>query len=108
MFTLIAVLAPLIGSILAGVGRPFLGKQLSIGASILFMVVSAVAGVASFVALVHSGVPAAPLRVATWISVGSFTPDWTLRQDMLVPRHGRHGQLGFAAHPHLQRRLHGA
>jgi NADH-quinone oxidoreductase subunit L len=83
MLTLIAVLAPLIGSILAGVGRPFLGKQLSIGASILFMVVSAVAGVASFLALVHSGVPAAPLRVANWISVGSFTPDWTLRQDML-------------------------
>ena len=83
MFTLIAVLAPLIGSILAGVARPFLGKQLSIGASILFMVISAVAGVASFLALVHSGVPAAPLRVANWISVGSFTPDWTLRQDML-------------------------
>src|SRR3984885_11195807 len=83
MFTLIAVFAPLIGSILAGVARPFLGKQLSIGASILFMVISAIAGVASFATLVHSGVPAAPLHVADWISVGSFTPDWTLRQDML-------------------------
>jgi NADH-quinone oxidoreductase subunit L len=83
MLTLIAVFAPLIGAILAGVGRPFLGKRLSLGASILFMIVSAVAGVASFVTLVHSGVPAAPLRIATWISVGSFTPDWTLRQDML-------------------------
>jgi NADH-quinone oxidoreductase subunit L len=83
MFTLIAVFAPLIGAILAGVARPFLGKQLSIGASILFMVISAITGVASFVTLVHSGVPAAPLHVADWISVGSFTPDWTLRQDML-------------------------
>ena len=83
MLTLIAVLAPLFGSVLAGVGRPFLGKQLAIGASILFMIVSAIAGVTSFAMLVHSGVPAAPLHVADWISVGGFTPDWTLRQDML-------------------------
>ena len=58
MLTLIAVLAPLFGSVLAGVGRPFLGKQLAIGASILFMVASAIAGVASFVMLFHSGVRA--------------------------------------------------
>jgi NADH-quinone oxidoreductase subunit L len=83
MLTLIAVLAPLFGSVLAGVGRPFLGKQLAIGASILFMVASAIAGVASFLMLVHSGVPAAPLHVAEWISVGDFRPGWTLRQDML-------------------------
>jgi NADH-quinone oxidoreductase subunit L len=83
MLTLIAVLAPLFGSVLAGVGRPFLGRQLAIGASILFMIVSTVAGVASFAMLFHSGVPAAPLHVANWISVGGFTPGWTLRQDML-------------------------
>jgi NADH-quinone oxidoreductase subunit L len=83
MLTLIAVLAPLFGSVLAGVGRPFLGKQLAIGASILFMIISAVAGVASFIMLFHSGVPAAPLHVANWISVADFNPGWTLRQDML-------------------------
>src|SRR5271154_1484133 len=83
MFTLIPALAPLIGAVLAGVGGSFLGKQLAIGASILFMVISAIAGVASFAALVHSGTPAVPLHVAAWISVGSFTPDWALRQDML-------------------------
>jgi NADH-quinone oxidoreductase subunit L len=84
MLTLIAVLAPLFGSVLAGVGRPFLGKQLAIGASILFMIVSAIAGVTSFVTLLHSGVPAAPLHVADWIAVGVFNPDWSLRQDMLT------------------------
>ncbi|HTJ91097.1 MAG TPA: NADH-quinone oxidoreductase subunit L [Acidocella sp.] len=83
MLTLIAVLAPLFGSALAGVGRPFLGKQLAIGASILFMIISAAAGVASCLMLVHSGVPEAPLHVANWISVADFTPGWTLRQDML-------------------------
>ena len=83
MLTLIAVFAPLIGAVLAGVARPFIGKRASVGASILFMVVSAVAGVATLVTFVQGGVPVAPLHLANWISVGSFTPDWTLRQDTL-------------------------
>ena len=83
MFTLIAVFAPLIGAILAGVARPLIGKQLAVGASILFMLVSAAAGVASLVTYIQAGVPSAPVHIVTWISVGSFTPDWALRQDML-------------------------
>ena len=83
MLTLIAVFATLIGAVLAGVARPFIGKRASVGASILFMVVSAVAGVATLVTFVQGGVPVAPLHLANWISVGSFTPDWTLRQDTL-------------------------
>jgi NADH-quinone oxidoreductase subunit L len=82
MSTLIAVLAPLVGAILAGIGRPFIGKHLAIGASIFFMVVSAVAGVSSLVDILQHG-PSAPLHVLNWISVGNFTPDWSLRQDML-------------------------
>jgi len=83
MFTLVAVFAPLIGSLLAGIGRPFLGKTASIGASILFMVIAAIAGVASFVTYMHAGGPVAPLALGAWISVGDFTPDWSLRQDTL-------------------------
>lgn len=83
MFTLIAVFAPLIGATLAGVARPFIGKQIAIGASIFFMLVSAVAGVASLVTYIQGGVPIAPVHIAAWISVGNFTPDWALRQDML-------------------------
>ncbi len=108
MFTLIAVFAPLIGAVLAGVARPFIGKQLAIGASILFMVVSAVAGVASFVTYVQGGVPIAPLHIAAWISVGSFTPGWTSAAGHADPRHGRHGIGRFHAHSCLQCRLHGA
>jgi NADH-quinone oxidoreductase subunit L len=84
MLTLIAVLAPLFGSVLAGVGRPFLGKHLATGASILGMIVSAVAGVAALFTVYHAGAPVAPLHVAPWIVVGGFTPDWALRQDMLT------------------------
>jgi NADH-quinone oxidoreductase subunit L len=83
MLTGIAIFAPLIGAVLAGLGRPFLGKQLSIAASILFMGISAAAGVLDFAQSQQSGVALAPLHLATWISVGDFTPDWTLRQDTL-------------------------
>jgi NADH-quinone oxidoreductase subunit L len=82
MFTLIAVFSPLLGSVLAGLGRPWLGKSLSISASILFMIVSAVAGVLTLISGLHTG-GEAPLRLFNWVSVGGFTSDWTLRQDML-------------------------
>jgi NADH-quinone oxidoreductase subunit L len=83
MFTLAAVFSPLIGAILAGLGRPFLGKSLSIAASIGFMLVSAAAGVASFLQYHQGGVAVPALHLANWISVGQFTPDWSLRQDTL-------------------------
>jgi len=83
MLTLIAVFAPLIGAVIAGLLRPFIGKQLSIGASIAFMVVSAAAGVADFFQFETAGAALAPYHVATWISVGNFSPDWSLRQDTL-------------------------
>jgi NADH-quinone oxidoreductase subunit L len=82
MFTEIAVFAPLIGAVLAGLGRPFIGKPAAIGASILFMLVSAGAGIADGVQLAQ-GVALPPLHLAMWISVGDFTPDWSLRQDAL-------------------------
>ena len=49
MLTLIAVFAPLAGAVLAGLFRPFIGKQAAIGASIAFMVFSAAAGIADFI-----------------------------------------------------------
>jgi NADH-quinone oxidoreductase subunit L len=82
MLTLIAVFAPLLGAVLAGIARPFIGKSLAVGASVLLMVVSAVAGTATLVAGLQHGVPG-PVHVADWISVGDFTADWSLRQDML-------------------------
>ncbi len=83
MFIVAAVFAPLIGAILAGLGRPFLGKQLSIAASIIFMVISAAAAIAEFLQFQQGGVALAPMHLADWISVGQFTPDWSLRQDTL-------------------------
>ena len=79
MLTIIAVFAPLLGAAIAGLGRPFLGRNASVGTSVLFMVVCAVAGVASLA----TGTHAPPIHLATWIAVGGFAPDWALRQDAL-------------------------
>jgi len=84
MLTEIAVFAPLVGAVLAGLGRPFLGKAGAIGASVVFMLLCACAGVGDFWQYEATGGNWAPLHLATWISVGSFTPDWALRQDTLA------------------------
>ena len=84
MLTLISVFAPLLGAILAGLGRPFLGRQIAIAASILCMVVSAAAGVAAFYQFYQAGEPVSALHISAWISVGQFTPDWSLKLDTLA------------------------
>ncbi len=78
MYTQIAIFAPLVGSLIAGVARPFIGRHAAIGGSIAFMLVCAVAGV-----LAQLGGVQAPLHLANWISVGGFNPDWAIRQDEL-------------------------
>lgn len=83
MFTLIAVFAPLFGAIISGLFRPFIGKRSAIAGSVIFMVVSAAAGIYAFFGYEQGGVALAPEHIASWISVGSFTPDWSLRQDTL-------------------------
>ncbi len=83
MLTLISVFAPLIGAFIAGLLRPFIGKTAAIGGSILFMLISALAGVASFFQFAHSGAAPSSLHIVNWISVGQFTPDWSLRLDTL-------------------------
>ncbi|OYV40538.1 MAG: NADH-quinone oxidoreductase subunit L, partial [Acidocella sp. 20-61-6] len=84
MLTVIAVFAPLAGAISAGVLRPFIGKQAAIWSSICFMLVCAVTGVAAFATYKAAGVPAAPVHIMDWISVGNFAPAWALRQDTLT------------------------
>jgi NADH-quinone oxidoreductase subunit L len=83
MLTLIAVFAPLLGAVIAGLFRPFIGPKPAVAASVFFMVVSAAAGVGSFFQYHLAGVAIPPVHIGTWISVGSFTPDWALRQDTL-------------------------
>ncbi|GAN79715.1 NADH-quinone oxidoreductase subunit L [Acidocella aminolytica] len=78
MFTLIAVLAPLVGAILSGVARPLLGKLVSVWSTIVFMLISAASAIMAY----RGGVQPA-LHIAHWVQVGTFTSSWTLRQDQL-------------------------
>lgn len=78
MSLLLAIFAPLFGAVICGVGRPFMGKQAAIAMSILGMLVSTAAGIAAYA---NGAQPA--LHIATWISVGDFAPDWSLRADKL-------------------------
>ena len=83
MLPLISVFAPLVGAVLCGFGRPFLGKGPAVAASIAFMLVSAAAGVGAFFQFEQAGAVPAELPMAAWISVGQFNPDWSLRLDTL-------------------------
>ena len=67
MLTLIAVFAPLLGAILAGVARPFIGKTLAVWSSILFMVVSAVAGVATFTNITFTVTVVPLISTISWL-----------------------------------------
>ena len=78
MYTLIAVFAPLVGCVIAGIGRPFLPKSVCVWSSVVFMLVSSAAAIMAYQAGVQP-----PYYIANWIHVANFTPDWSIRQDQL-------------------------
>jgi NADH-quinone oxidoreductase subunit L len=84
MFIAIAVLAPLAGCILAALLRPFAGRGVSVGASVLAMIVSAAAALASDFRHFSYNIPDHTVLLGSWISVGSFAPHWALAENPLV------------------------
>ncbi|HET9147873.1 MAG TPA: NADH-quinone oxidoreductase subunit L [Acetobacteraceae bacterium] len=84
MLTAIAVLAPLVGAILAALARPLAGRQASVGLSVLGMIVSAIAGIATNFRHLLYGVPDHVVYLGDWIAVGRFTPHWALAQNPLT------------------------
>jgi NADH:ubiquinone oxidoreductase subunit 5 (subunit L)/multisubunit Na+/H+ antiporter MnhA subunit len=100
MLIAIAVFAPLLGAVIAGLARPFVSKQAAIGASILFMVVSAICGVGAFIQFRAGGVA---LDFRWCLHAGLVAP-----AGYAVAGDGRDGQLRVDADPCLQRWLYGA
>jgi NADH-quinone oxidoreductase subunit L len=84
MFIAIAVLAPLAGTILAALLRPFAGRRASVGASVLGMIISAIAAIALDLRHLSYGVPDHVVSLGAWISVGRFTPHWALAENPLT------------------------
>jgi len=79
----IAVFAPLVGSLVAGLFGPWLKDQGAHFVSVLLMLVAAVCGIVSGVQMLTHSVPETIIPVATWLHVGGFNFDWALRYDSL-------------------------
>jgi NADH-quinone oxidoreductase subunit L len=79
----IAIFAPLLGAVIAGLFGRVIGDRAAQAVTITLMVVAACCGVTSWVALItgatHHGVD----PVGSWVVAGSFHVDWALRYDAL-------------------------
>ncbi len=83
MFTAIAVLAPLAGALLAALFRPFAGRTLAVGASVVSLIIAAAAGIITDYRHLVLHLPDHLVMLGSWINVAQFTPHWALRQDTL-------------------------
>jgi NADH-quinone oxidoreductase subunit L len=79
----IAVFAPLLGALLAGLPGRFLGDRTAQAMSIGLMLLASVCGVTSWLQHIYGGVPNGMVPIANWITAGDFRLDWALRYDSL-------------------------
>jgi len=83
MLFAVAVFAPLLGALVAGMLGRQMGDKASQAVTILCMCVAAVCGSASFVPfLTGDGLPGV-VSLGTWINVGDFHVEWALHYDTL-------------------------
>ena len=83
MLYAVAVFAPLLGSLIAGLLGRQIGDRASQAVTVLFMCVAAVCGIASFIPFLDGTAQPGVLDLGTWIDVDGFTLHWALRQDTL-------------------------
>ncbi|MBV9756339.1 MAG: NADH-quinone oxidoreductase subunit L, partial [Alphaproteobacteria bacterium] len=84
MLYLIAVFAPLLGSMVAGLLGRAIGDRAAQAVSILGMLVAAGCGAAAWVTFVWGGQAAAKVPIGTFLEAGAFHVDWALRYDTLA------------------------
>ncbi|HET6236964.1 MAG TPA: NADH-quinone oxidoreductase subunit L [Acetobacteraceae bacterium] len=82
MIYAVAVFAPLIGALIAGLLGRAIGDRAATGASITGMIVAAICGPLACFQLAAGATPGV-VQLATWIDVGHFHVAWALRYDML-------------------------
>jgi len=83
MIYLVAVFAPLLGSIIAGFLGRVIGDRTSQLVTVGLMVVAAICGDLSWYHLIWGGAPVGAVDVSGWISVGDLHTSWSLRFDTL-------------------------
>ena len=83
MLYAVAVFAPLLGALTAGLFGPYIGDKASQAVTILLMVVAAVCGTLSFLPFLDGeGLPGT-VSLGTWMQVEGFHVEWALRYDTL-------------------------
>ena len=83
MLYAVAVFAPLLGGLVAGLLGRLIGDRAIEAVTILCMVVAASCGVGSFVPFLDGSAVPGVLRLGNWISVEGFDVEWALRYDTL-------------------------
>ena len=83
MLYAVAVFAPLLGSLIAGLLGRQIGDKASEAVTILCMVVAAICGTASFLPFLGGEAVPDTVSLGTWIQVEGFHVDWALRYDTL-------------------------
>ncbi|MBV9785623.1 MAG: NADH-quinone oxidoreductase subunit L [Acidisphaera sp.] len=84
MIYAVAVLAPLAGSIIAGLLGRAIGDRASQAVTILCMILAAICGVTAWVQHIWLGAPDGVVTLGSWMEAGSLHLDWALRYDTLA------------------------
>jgi NADH-quinone oxidoreductase subunit L len=84
MLFAVAVFAPLLGSIVAGLFGRAIGDRAAQAVTILCMILASICGVSAFTALVYGGAPGGTVLLADWLDAGTFHVSWALRYDALA------------------------
>ena len=79
----VAVFAPLLGALIAGLLGRQIGDKASQAVTILFMLVAAFCGVMSFVPCLDGTAEPGVVNIGTWMDVDGFGVQWALRYDTL-------------------------
>jgi NADH-quinone oxidoreductase subunit L len=83
MLYAVAVFAPLLGSIVAGLFGRAIGDRAAQAVTIICMILASICGVAAFVSLVYGGGSPGVVSLGTWVEAGDFAVSWALRYDTL-------------------------
>ena len=83
MLYAVAVFAPLLGSLVAGLLGRQIGDRPSQAITIICMVVAAICGTLSFLPMLQGTAVPGQLSLGTWFDVEGFHAEWTLRYDTL-------------------------
>ena len=84
MIFAVAVFAPLLGALIAGLFGRVIGDRASQAVTIICMILAAICGVTSWVRLIENGSVPDVVSLGTWVEAGSFHVAWALRYDTLA------------------------